>query len=188
MKKKFPLRILIAIILIGCGHASSKADSKETAIEKIDSVTATPTPKISNTVTNNNTATKPAQARGPVEKPATGANDILANIDKHLLSTPQYTTLPGGGFTNCTITITNTLKDATFQKAIVEVNILNEDDSKLRTDLYTVINIESRGGSKLLKIPDNNKGAKIVTHIVKVRSTELTNGESVVTGSNFVAN
>lgn len=192
--------ILIAIILTSCGNAETKTDVSTTVIEnKTDSSNAIVTPKESEGNVNSKTAVKegqpPAttavkseQTRGIQEKLTPGNNEILAHIDQHLISTPQYTASPSGGFINCSVRVTNTLTEVTFQKALIELTILKPDGSLLRTDYYTVINVEPGGGTKIVLIPDNNQGVKIVTHIIKVKSNELTNGEFVLTGSRFIAN
>ena len=127
--------------------------------------------------------TKTGQTRGIETTPATGNNEILAHIDKHLVSAAQFTA-SAGGITNGTVSITNTLPAASFQKVMVEVQIRSADGGELRTDYYTAINIEP-GGVKMVKIP-NSPGTKIVTRIIKVKSAELTKGEFVLAGDQFV--
>jgi hypothetical protein len=190
MKHPVPVIISAAFIISSCGNTETKADPSDTVIEtknKPDTTGTTTTPKPSEENIKDNAAAKSGQARG-LTNPVNETNDILANIDKHLVSTTEFTALPSGGFANCVIKVTNTLPDATVQKASVEVSILKEDGSLVKTDYYTVINIESAGGMKVVKVPNSNQGAKIVTHIVKVKSNELTKGEFVLTGSHFSAN
>lgn len=190
MKHLIPFIISTAFFVSSCGNAGTKADPSEIVIEtksNTDTAATITAPKVSEENIKDNAAAKSGQARGLVN-PMNETNDILANIDKHLVSTTEFTPLPAGGFTNCIIKVTNTIPDATIQKASVEVSILKEDGSLLKTDYYTVINIESAGGMKVVKVPNSNQGAKIVTHIVKVKSNELTKGEFVLTGSNFSAN
>lgn len=190
MKHLIPFLISAAFIISSCENAGTKADPSDTVIEtKISTDTAATitAPKIPEENIKDNAAAKSGQARG-LTNPVNEANDILANIDKHLITATEFTALPAGGFSNCVIKVTNTIPDATVQKASVEVSILKEDGSILKTDYYTVINIESAGGMKVIKIPNSNQGSKIVTHIVKVKSNELTKGEFVLTGSHFSAN
>ncbi len=190
MKHLIAIIILAAFIISSCSNAETKADPSDTVIETKKSVDTTGTitsPKVSEENIKDNAAAKSGQARS-LTNPANETNDILANIDKHLVSTTEFTALPSGGFTNCIIKITNTIPDATVQKASVEVSILKEEGSLLKTDYYTVINIESAGGMKVVKVPNSNQGTKIVTHIVKVKSNELTKGEFILTGSHFSAN
>jgi hypothetical protein len=190
MKQIIPVIISAAIFLTSCNNAETKADPSDTVIESKKSTDTTGTitaPKPPEENIKDNAAAKSGQARS-LTTPVNETNDILANIDKHLVSTTEFRALPSGGFTNCVIKVTNTIPDATVQKAIVEVSILKEDGSLLKTDYYTVINIESAGGMKVVKVPNSNQGAKIVTHIIKVKSNELTKGEFVLTGSHFSAN
>ena len=200
MKNSTLAFILTAIILTSCGSAETKTDVSTTVIEnKADSAKVIAAPKIPEENSNANTAVKGGQARGAaaikagqaqavVENPTTVSNDILAHIDQYLISEPEYTASPSGGFTDCKVKVTNTLADATFQKALIELTILKQDGSLLRTEYYTVINIEPGGGTKVVIIPNNSQGVKVVTHIIKVKSNELTNGEFVLTGSHFIAN
>jgi hypothetical protein len=113
--------------------------------------------------------------------------DILSHIDKYLISTPNFTppASKDGGITNATVTVENKLPEATFQKAFVEVSILLSDGKEYRTDYFTVINI-GPGESKVISIPNAARGDRINSHIVKLKSAELTNGEMVLVGSRYV--
>lgn len=115
-------------------------------------------------------------------------DDILSNIDNHLVSKATFTSAgAAGGITNGAVTVENTLPDATIQKAFVEVSILFADGKEYRTDYYTVQNIEP-GGKKTVKIPNTTRGNSIVCHIVKLKSMELTKGEMILVGSRYVPN
>jgi len=112
--------------------------------------------------------------------------DILVNIDKYLVSKPVYTIVePNGGIINASVTARNSLNDVTFEKAIIEVNILMADGTEYRTDYYTLLNIEP-GLSKTVSIPNTTKGTIVESHIVKVMSTQLTNGEFILVGMHYV--
>ena len=192
MKNITVVIILAAIVLTSCGSTETKSDVSTTVIEnKMDTANVMEAPKVPKVPKENKTdspSAKVGQTRNVVGNPLPGKNDILAHIDQHLISIPQYTSSPSGGFTNCSVKVTNTLTDVTFQKALIELTILKQDGSLLRTDYYTVINIEPGGGTKNVLVPNINQGVKIVTHIIKVKSNELTNGEFVLTGSHFIAN
>jgi hypothetical protein len=192
MKSILPVITGISLILHSCGNVETKADPSPISIESATSMADSAGNSESLPSPNDNVkekmVDKSGQARGVDTNPSLSSNDILAKIDEYLVTIPQYTLQPAGGYTNGVIKVTNNLNDASFQKVILEVTILKADGSLLRTDFYTVINIEAAGGSKVVKIPDNKQGAKLVTHIIKVKSNELTNGESVMTGTHFVAN
>lgn len=112
-------------------------------------------------------------------------NEILANIDQHLVSKVSFSEPPvGGGINNGIVTIRNTLPDITFQKVIVEVSILTEANEEYRTDYYTFQNVEP-GESKSAKMPKTTRGIKAVSHVVKLKSNELTNGEMILVGNKF---
>jgi len=183
---------LVVFILASCGSAETKADPTLVPVEKNDPATdtvsaATTQPSTKENINDKLTKTS-GQARGITTEPSPGGNDILANIDQYLQITPQYTVSPSGGFTGCMLKVTNTLNDASFQKAIIELSILKADGSLLRNDYYTVINIEAAGGFKMVRVPDNKQGAKLVTHVIKVKSNELTNGETVLAGTHLAGN
>lgn len=163
------------IILASCKGGENKADQsgEELAPKPTNDTIAMPAQP----------DTKPAapsgQSRG-IEM--TEPNEILASIDKHLISSAQFKPVPGGGITDCIVTVTNTLPDVTFQKALVEVTIKKEDGSIVKMDYYTVINIEP-GMFKIIKVPNSSQGSAVSTAVVKVKSTELTNGEFVLAGT-----
>jgi len=176
----FSFTIIAGIVmLVSCSGAETKADSDETVKNE-------PAPE--RTAEKKIADGKPAAA--PVPKPDStalepGANEILSKIDKYLVSTPVYAApSAGSGILKAIITVKNTLKDITFQKAIVEVTILTADGKELRNDYYPIQNIEP-GDVETIKLPDTPKGASLVSHIVKVKSNQLTNGEMVLVGAHF---
>lgn len=183
MKKILSFLLFLSITLfISCRDASTKADHTDTLKKNTpDSVAKT------DRITDNNIASAPAATDSNIIKnPA--VTDILANIDKHLVSKPVYPA-PGlkGGIVNGTVTVTNTLTNASFQKALIEVSILLADGKEYRTDYYLVINLEP-GMTKTVKIPNTTQGSSVVSHIVKVKSPELTNSEYILTGNHYVPN
>jgi hypothetical protein len=175
------LFIFSLIILVSCKDAENKA----VKIPPLENKKSDTDQKISGERIQDNTGAKSSTA--PVLTPKEKPNEILANIDQYLVSTAKFTAAAKGGIADGTVTIQNTLADISFQKAFVEASILKENGQEYRTDYYTVINIEP-GGTKVVKIPKTAQGVKIVTHIVKVKSLELTNGEMVLTGSRATAN
>lgn len=181
---KILIHLLIAFslaILVSCRGAENKAvETTPLENKKSDTGQIKPGERIQDN-TGAKSATTPALT--PKEKP----NDILANIDQYLISTAQFAALATGGIADGTVTVQNTLTDISFQKVVVEASILKENGQEYRTDYYTVQNIEP-GGSKVVRLPKAAQGIKVVTHIVKVKSLELTNGEMVLTGSRATPN
>lgn len=110
---------------------------------------------------------------------------ILADIDQYLVSKVSFSEPPpGGGINNGIVTLRNTLPDVTFQKVIVEVSILTEANEEYRTDYYIFQNVEP-GDSKSAKMPKTTRGIKAVSHVVKLKSNELTHGEMILVGNKF---
>ncbi len=187
MKLIITLLTLSCVVLASCGSSETKTDSPKPELEtKIDSVSSTTMPKESQENIKENTATKSGQSRGIEINPSDDPAKIIAKIDDYLVSSAQYTVGASGGIQNCTVTITNSLPDVSFQKVLVEVSIQKDDTLIIKTDYYTVINIDP-GMSKLVKIPNTLQGTKVITRIIKIKSNELTKGEWVLAGSRFVA-
>lgn len=178
---------IVAVLISGCRGCN---DNKEgSVITKTDTVTQIETHEIS-------PPPPPDSGSKPVEKkpeiPAIETNPavksskdpgVLAKIDQYLVSTSAFTPA-NGGISNASISVKNTLSNAGFQKVILEVTILKDDNSLVSTDYYTMVNIEP-GETKQMPIPNKSQGSKIVIHVVKVKSVELTNGESVMTGIHY---
>lgn len=204
--------IMAAFVMISCGQSASKNETENktapaqdqqdspaaTSVVTPESVapeesaaplptteekrtSATGAPKTVPTTSKGSQA--PSQTRGLGMDSDPDNTEILAQIDKYLLSSVQLSANPAGGFSHGIVTLTNTLSHASFQKVLLEVSILNEDGSLLRSDYYTVINIDADGGTKIVKLPESKTGKKISTHIMKVKSNELTKGEFVLTGT-----
>lgn len=171
--------ITIISIIILAGLSACGNNRKDKAVEKI--------PEVTDTI---QVPAEPAPKDMPVDIPVekkSGPGDVLANINKYVVSTPTFNPLTPGseGISNCTVTIHNTLDNTSFQKVIAEVSIILADGKEYRTDYYTVVNLEP-GDKKLVKIPNTTRGVKVTSRIVKVKSTELTNGESVTVGNGYV--
>ena len=178
MKKiNFTIIIVLIIILSSCKDSATKADQPDTTSIKAGKQEKSEKERIQNNSRANSVTTDSIILNKN--------GDILANIDKYLVSKPIYPATVTGGIVNGTVTVENTLPDATFQKAIVEVSILLPDGKEYRTDYYTVQNIEPQT-TRTVKIPTTTRGVSVVSHIVKVKSAELTNGEWVLTGSQYV--
>ncbi len=207
MKKIFLFIITISFILASCGSSENKTESSETVIkEKKDTVAVIPEPKnreqiiinadsvstvttekISEKKEKTKTVSKAGQSRAATRGLSSAPEDLFPKIDNYLVSAAKHAASHSGGITNCIITVTNALPDITFQKAVLEVIVQKQDGTDLQRNYYTVLNLEP-GISKVVKIPNNAQGSKVLTQIVKVKSTELTNGEWVLTGSHFVSN
>ena len=114
--------ITVVIVIASCKDAATKADQSDTSSSKAGKQEYTTNEKIQdNTPVNSTTADSII-----VSKPG----DILANIDKYLVSKPVYPATVNGGIINGSVIVENTLTDITFQKAIVEVSILLPDGDR----------------------------------------------------------
>lgn len=117
----------------------------------------------------------------------TNTDDILKHIDEYLVS--KVTFQPAGsegGITNGIITLQNNLPDVSFQKVLLEVSILTENDQEYRTDYYTFMNIEP-GETKMTKMPKSSRGSKVISRVVKLKSEELTKGEMILIGKKNIS-
>jgi hypothetical protein len=160
--------IVSAIFIASCGGAETKVDTNKT-IKTEDTAQTDERPADPVTVPKTEPRSGSADKTVGSEK-----NDILANIDKHLVST----------ISGDNLTVENTLPDAKFDRAIVEVSELSGDGSLQKPNFYTVINIEPHG-KKSVKLTGINSGAKMQAHVVKAKSTQLTNGEMILVGSRY---
>lgn len=193
----FGIIVTATFLFVSCNNAKDDNKPEPTDIESpaINNNTTGDTTQLTKPDTST-TATEPAPVTPtPVtaekkKKPAPrsltrGFNDpedIIANIDSYVVTNAKFTAVSGGGFTDCIVTVTNTLDDATFQKALVEVKIKKQDGAAIKTDYYTVVNIEP-GMTKNIKIPNNNQGVSVHSSVIKIKSAELTNGEFVLAGN-----
>lgn len=186
----FRLLPWLSFFIAGCNGCKDQGNSEnriDTTINTppLDTVTTTvPTEPLKPDTGTGNAGSKKTETSA--ESPSVKTKDpgYLAKIDQYLVSKPEFTPAAGGGFTNAAIQLTNTLKNATFITATVEVSVLNDDNSLVSTDYYNAVNIEP-GETKRIPIPNKSKGSRFVMHVVKVKSNELTNGESVMTGVHF---
>ncbi len=169
MKKLFSFLIIAGIVILAsCGGAENKVDTKDT-LNSVDTAQRVSDEKVPVTT---------APRNGTVDnKISNEKNDILVNIDRHLISS----------ILGDNVTVENTLSDVKFQRAIVEVSEVNDAGDVQKTNFYTVINIEP-GGKKSVKLTSVTPGAKLVTHIVKAKSEQLTNGEMILVGSRYSPN
>lgn len=181
MKKlNTPIILFIALLVVSCGGADNKADLQTTKDNE------TPVAK-ERAIDGNRAATPVNEIPLTGNETKTGPDEILTNIDKHIISSAVFEkpATNAEGIRNCLINIKNNLADASFQKATVEVSILLQDGKEYRTDYYTIINLEP-GGTKTIKIPNTSRGTSVVVHIIKVKSIELTHGEYILTGDHYV--
>src|SRR5690348_6156779 len=98
--KRLNILLIPALIVLGaCKGGENKADQSGEELA--------PAPKIDTIATPAQPDNKPAppsvQSRG-IEM--TEPKEILAGIDKHLISAAQFKPVPGGGFTDCIVTVT----------------------------------------------------------------------------------
>lgn len=176
---------IIALNLSSCGEADTKPDSA-TAIKKpnTDTSKAESVEKIP--------AAAPTVSDIPINTTATGPisnTEILTNIDQYLVSTHQFDPVANGkeGIYNGSLTLENKLSGISIQKAYVEASIRLADGTEFRTDYYILQNIEP-GESKMVRIPTSLRGTSIVSHVVKVKSEQLTGGELKLTGKRTATN
>lgn len=175
MKKILSISIIIAsLFFTSCGSADKKTDASDTLQKKLaDTVSAKVQPEEKPKKSGTTRSIEPDKPSGNHNK-----NEILANIDRYLVSTAAY---PDPG----TVVIKNTLTNITVQKAIIEVNILKEDGVAVRLDYYIVYNIDP-GDSKTVKIAGTASGSSASCHVVKLKSKELTGDETIMVGSRYV--
>jgi hypothetical protein len=163
-------------LFISCGTNKRKTDDQDA----LKDTTTTNTTTTTTGTTSAATEPQPVQKESGARSADSGTNDkhaILANIDQHLISKPDIS--------NATLTVENTLKDATIIKAYAEVSVLDANDKTLRTSYLILENIQP-GDSKAVKIPDVSGGAKITSHIVRLKSDQLTDGETILVGSRYI--
>ena len=191
--KTIKIFAIVLVFFTACKNADKKDVQTDTttistdtmAVQPVDTGTTTTIPEKLNNIPSAPATGRSSKTNAP-EKPSSGDPDFLKNIDKYLVSTPTFS-VAGGGISNGTITIKNTFPNATIQKAFLEVTYLKADNSQVRSDYFTVINLDP-GESKQVAIPHVPEATKIIAHIVKVKSNELTNGESVMTGAQYKGN
>ena len=174
MKKIPGISIIIAsIVFTSCRSKDTKTDVPDTIQKKlVDTVSAKVQPEEKTTKSSTARSIEPNRSPGNHDK-----NKILANIDQYLVSTAVY---PDPG----TVVIKNTLPDVTVQKAIIEVIILNANGTEARLDYYIVNNIDP-GDSKTIKIAAAASGVSASSHVVKLKSNELTGGETIMVGKKY---
>ena len=161
--------VLIPIIIVFLTACGNNEDSKT---DISDSLTK---PKTDTPVADPPEPAKPAEPRSPGN--GNDKDRILANIDQYLISKPSLS--------EASLIVENTLKDATITLAYAEVSIIDASGKSLRTDFLKVENI-APNSSKTVRIPDVSNGAKITSHIVRLKSDQLTNGETILVGSRYV--
>lgn len=166
---------ITVVILASCRGGENKADNDVDTYNKERSS--------SDKIADPSVSSAPAAAPEDSMTAVPGNNEILARIDRYLVSKPEFTA-DGEGINNIVVTVKNALPNITFQKAIVEVSLLSTDGKVLRNDFYPIQNIEP-GDTETIKIPASSKASSVVSHVVKVKSNTLTNGEMVLVGTHF---
>ena len=193
MKKIYSFFVIVVLLtIISCGNNDAvKADqSLESNLpDSVQSKNAEPAPDVmrpavsesETKATKEKIVTRSADIPGNKEP-----HDILINIDKYLVSKPDFSTPPASDITDGRVTVQNTLPDITFQKAILEVNVSLGDGQQNRINYYILPNIEP-GDIKSVSILKVPKGSAVSTHIVKIKSEQITKGETVPVGTKYVA-
>ena len=181
----------------GCNDQAEKIQSKDsvtinspgvtidTSTGKQDVDTArNKTESPGNTNTKEENPNPPGPNRDDDSIPVKKDPGVLAKIDNYLVSVPKFVAGPNGGISQATITVRNTMSNASFQRVTLEVTQLASNGSVIDIAYHNLVNLEP-GDSKQVSLPDNPKVSKIISHVVKVTSKELTNGESVATGAGY---
>lgn len=173
-----PVLFIVIIFIVSCNGAENKAEgaTEQTTINKEEK---SGSENIEQDLPPVPAATAPADSIGA----SPDNNEILARIDQYLVSKPEFQA-NASGISNAVVTVKNTLTGTTFQKAIVEVNAHDANGKMIRNDFYTIQNIEP-GDLETIKISAIPKAASLTSHVVKIKSNELTNGEMVLAGTHF---
>lgn len=171
--------LVIAVTLNACRGAENKADTETKSAPK------TEPPAIS--VDSPNRIPPPAPSRSGDSRssiPTAEPGDILAKIDDHLVSSSDCEMAIASSIPNCTIKVTNSLPDVTFEKAMLEITQFNAEGTMTGRLYKTLINLDP---GRTVTVPGGPLTAvkKIKMRIVKVKSTQLTKGEWVLTGSEY---
>lgn len=137
---------------------------------------------------------EPISEARPLEKdPATGERNRVTREDENSASIPAITTTPSpkintwgnlvsvnsndykrvalGGIRNLELTVTNDSKK-TIEKVIVELQYLKSSDSPFRTEMVEFRSIAPNGGTRTLRMPDTNRGAKVSYRIIDVQTAD----------------
>ncbi len=162
--------------MYSCGGAETKIDPRDT-IRNNDSAAPVQEQVADDKVPS--AEPRSGAVDNPINNPKNSErNEILRNIDRHLVSSQSASDR---------VTVENTLPDVSFQRIIIEVSELNESGEPTRTNFYQVTNLES-ASRKVVKITPPTAGARVDIHIVKAKSTELTKGEMILVGSRYTPN
>lgn len=172
--------ITAACGIISCGSAATKADQEESSKKEVDQPGDTGT-----AVMQPDTHQLRSDAPGAVSTRSapTGENEIIAHIDRYLVSTASFDPAPSPGIHNGILKLENTLRDISFQKVWVQANVLSDKNEVLRSDFYSFSNLEP-GETDSQRLPEYSQGVKIEAFVIKVKSEQLTNGETLVVGKN----
>ncbi|NOT52624.1 MAG: hypothetical protein HOP10_15275 [Chitinophagaceae bacterium] len=167
-------KLIIIVTLLGfCVSCNSNKKDEADPPANTDTTTMEGT---GNAAAESTTIKKEATARS-IDSDNNDRNTILANIDQYLISKPDIST--------ATLTVENSLKDATIIKAYAEVTMVDAAGKNLRTDFLILEHIEP-GESKSVRMPDVSNAVKVISNIVRLKSDELTNGETILVGSRYV--
>lgn len=173
------LIIFSGALIISCKGKSDNNKQKDNEGDKNpDSVLNEPIKNVQETIKNDSVVSLIK---------TTSSDDILKHIDEYLVSKVTFQPMGSeGGINNGIITLQNTLPDVSFQKVLLEVSILTDNDQEYRTDYYTFMNIEP-GETKMTKMPKSSRGTKVISRVVKLKSEELTKGELLLVGNKIIA-
>jgi hypothetical protein len=156
----------MALMLHACGGAETKIDPEVTNVDP-DTVEVQTEERVPTAEPRSGTVVNPDLGN---EK-----NEILRNIDKHLVSSQTASDR---------ISVENKLSDADFQRVIVEVSEMDASGKPTRTNFYQIVNLDA-GSTKVVKIPPITEGANIEIHIIKAKSDALTGGAMILVGSRY---
>jgi len=106
----------------------------------------------------------------PKEKVIVPQNELLKSVS---VKANDYRIGTFGGFHNLQLTVTNDTK-YTLDKVLVEVQYLKMNDEPVKIDHIPFQSIEPNG-LLTIRIPDNNRGAKLSYRIIKIEPRTINN-------------
>jgi hypothetical protein len=173
--KKLNLSLIIFMMLFAC-NSKQDTENKTQPNKESDTIITKP-------VTVPAATPPPAESRAPINT-ETDRIQILKNIDSYLVPVANIPAGSRHGIHGATLSLHNTLEDADFQKAFVEVRILDNEGVEIRTDYLTVQHILP-GETKTVNISDAVRGSTIQCKVVKLKSQKLTRNISILVGDRF---
>lgn len=105
--------------------------------------------------------------------------DVLNRITDYLPIKESFPDPGTGGINNGTVIVQNLLENVTFQKVVIEVNIILANGNIYKSNYFTLKNLQP-GDVETLNIPNSgNRGIDVNTTLIRIQSNELTKGEII---------